>query len=119
MNKQQNNKINYSIDIIKLDSKRAKQLPPHIRKNKITGHYAIIVGEDGNAYLFLPMATEKIKRNVNYKLNPNPNPKSKHSSYVILRLRKNKKGAFSAPLDWKLSSKDLAMIIEYAKSKIK
>ena len=119
MRKKEDNKIKFSIDIINPKSKKAKLLPPHIRKNKITGHYAIIIAEDGDAYLFLPMVTKELSRNKNYPLNPNPNRSSTRSSYVILRLRRNKKGAFTAPLDWKLSPKDLEMIIAYAKSKIK
>lgn len=112
-------RTNVSIDIIEPDSNEAKFLPPHIRKNKISNHYAIIIGEDGNLYLYLPMATRQIKRNVNHKLTPNPNKSSNKSSYVVLRLRKNKKGAFSAPINWELSPKDIAIIINYAKSKIK
>ena len=110
---------NINLELIKPNSRKAKRLDVHIRKNKIAGHYAIIIGEDGNTYLYLPMTTHELGRNVSMELNPNPNRKSSKSSFVIFRMRANKKSAFTAPFNWQLSNRDLAIIIKYAKSKIK
>lgn len=89
------------LDLVRPNSSRARRLAIHIRTNKISEHPAIIVGEDGKSYLFLPMTTNSIAKTT--KLKKNPNPHSKKPSYVIFRMRANKKSAFSAPL--KLDSK--------------
>ena len=100
------------LDLIKPNSSKAKRLAIHIRANKASSHPAIIIGEDENSYLFLPMTTNNIAHTK--KLKQNPNPKSNETSYVIFRMRANKKGAFSAPLNWTLSSQDYKMIEDYA-----
>ena len=105
------------LDLIKPNSLKARRLAIHIRRNLISKHPAIIIGEDGKSYLFLPMTTHNIAQTK--RLKTNPNPRSNEPSYVIFRMRANKKGAFSAPLDWTLSPQDYKMIEKYAISKIK
>lgn len=105
------------LDLVKPGSSKAKRLAIHIRTNKISNHPSVIIGEDGNAYLFLPMTTNPIAKTT--KLNKNPNPNSHKPSYVIFRMRANKKSAFSAPLNWTFSPSDYKKIEEYANKKIK
>ncbi len=105
------------LDLIKPNSSKAKRLAIHIRRNLISKHPAIIIGEDGKSYLFLPLTTNEISQTK--RLSRNPNPKSSVPSYVIFRMRENKKGAFSAPLNWTLSPQDYRIIEDYAKFKIK
>ncbi|MDE7161334.1 MAG: hypothetical protein K2N65_01095 [Anaeroplasmataceae bacterium] len=108
------------LDLIKPNSSKAKRLALHIRRNLISKHPAIIIGEDGNAYLFMPMTTNPIAKTVRLKKNPNPHPRtSDEKSYIIFRMRANKKSAFSAPLNWTLSPEDYRVIEEYARKKIK
>ena len=105
------------LDLVRPSSNTARRLAIHIRKNNISNHPAIIIGEDGRSYLIIPMTSEPIKKTV--KLRRNPNPHSREDSYVIFRMRANKKSAFSAPLNWTLHPKDYEMIEEYARKKIR
>lgn len=108
------------LDLVRPNSSTAKRLAIHIRRNLVSRHPAIIIGEDGRSYLILPMTTNPIDKTVQLRKNPNPHPKAKdEKSYVIFRMRANKKGAFSAPLNWTLHPKDYEMIEEYARKKIK
>ncbi len=104
------------LDIIK--PSKAKRLAIHIRKNRCNDHPAIIIGEDGKSYLFIPMTSNPISNTKKLKKNPNPLYPNR-PSYVIFRMRSNKKGAFTAPLNWQLEPSDYKMIEEYAKRKIK
>lgn len=104
------------LDIIK--QSKAKRLEIHIRRNRCNKHPAIIIGEDGKSYLFMPMTSHPISNTEKLKKNPNPLNANK-PSYVIFRMRSNKKGAFTAPLNWQLEPSDYKKIEEYAKSKIK
>ncbi len=52
---------NVQLDLIKPSSSKAKRLAIHLRANRISEHPAIIIGEDGKSYLFLPMTTHPIK----------------------------------------------------------
>ncbi len=105
------------LDLVRPTSSTARRLAIHIRKNNISNHPTIIIGEDGQSYLFLPMTTHPIAQTV--RLRRNPNPQSREPSYVILRMRANKKSAFSAPLNWTLSPEDYRMIEEYARKKFR
>ncbi len=108
------------LDLIKPNSSKARRLAIHIRKNNISNHPAIIIGEDGKSYLFLPMTTNPIANATQLRKNPNPHPKTRNEkSYVIFRMRANKKGAFSAPLNWTLSPSDFKLIEDYVRKKIK
>ena len=75
------------LDLVRPSSNTARRLAIHIRKNNISNHPAIIIGEDGKSYLFLPMTTNNIAHTK--KLKQNPNPKSNETSYVIFRMRAN------------------------------
>lgn len=46
-------------------------------------------------------------------------PNSSKATRLAIHIRANKKGTFSAPLNWILSPQDYKMIEDYAKSKIK
>ena len=108
------------LDLVRPNSSKAKRLAIHIRKNNISNHPAIIIGEDGKSYLFLPMTTNPIAKTIQLKKNPNPHPKTKNEkSYVIFRMRANKKSAFSTPLNWTFSPSDYKLIEDYARRKIK
>ncbi len=104
------------LDIIK--PSKAKRLFIHIRMNRCNNHPAIIIGEDGKSYLFIPMTSNPISNTKKLRQNPNPVHCNK-PSYIIFRMRSNKKGAFTAPLNWQLEPSDYKMIEDYAKSKIK
>ena len=106
------------LDYIRPDSSTAKKLSIHFRRNLISQHPAIIIGEDGKLYLFLSLTSHKISNSVKLKINPNPK-KRNEESYVIFRMRANKKSAFSAPLNWTLTSSDYNLIIDYVNKKIK
>lgn len=105
------------LEYINPKSSKARRLDIHLRNNKISHHPAIIIGEDGNSYLFLPLTSNPIAKSERLKRNPEPG--NKKPSYVVFRMRANKKGAFTAPLNWTLDPSDYKAIMDYANKKIK
>lgn len=66
---------NIKLNLVKPGSLRARRLEPHIRRNRASKHPSIIIGEDGQMYLFLSMTSHPIKNTVKLSKNPNPDKK--------------------------------------------
>ncbi len=74
-----------------------KEIFPHFRYYKKSGHPALIVGEQPiDEYKYRKVThSERDGRHLNEKVSPNPNPKDKNPMYIAKRVRHDSKKHFS------------------------